>query len=212
MIIANCAKISLMYKELTSILLENRGVKTKEYIEKFLNPDYENGRHDPFSMKDMERAVVRIFEATQANEKIIVYADYDCDGIPGAVIMNDFFNKIGYKNFEIYIPDRQTEGYGLNHNAVEDFIKNSVQLLITVDLGITAVSEVVNASANGIDIIITDHHLPPSLPAGGLPKAYAILNPKQPGDNYPEKLLCGSVFALKLIEAFLFKYGEFFKI
>ncbi len=82
--------------------------------ENFLNPSYERDFHDPFLMRDMEKACVRIFEAIENKEKIIIYADYDCDGIPGAVILNDFFKKVNYKNFEVYIPQRNSEGYGLN--------------------------------------------------------------------------------------------------
>jgi len=198
-----------MYEELTKILLENRGITDELEIDKFLNPSYETGRHDPFLMKNMEIACVRIFEATQAGEKIVIYSDYDCDGIPGAVIIYDFFVKIGYKNFEIYIPDRQIEGYGLNMEAIPEFIKNEVKLLITIDLGITAVKEVAELTVNGVDVIVTDHHIPP---ADGLPLAYAILNPKQDGDKYGEHMLCGAGVAFKLVEAMIFKYGEFFGI
>lgn len=194
-------------KELLEILLTNRGIK-KEDWDKFLNPSYEEHIYDPFLMKNMERAVVRIFEATEAGEKIVIYSDYDCDGIPAAVIINDFFKKIGYKNFSIYIPDRHDEGYGLHKEAINDFIKDEIKLLITFDLGITAIEEVALALANGIDVIITDHHLPQD----DLPQAYAILNPKQNGCDYPDKNLCGAGIAFKLIQALVRKYGEYWKI
>jgi single-stranded-DNA-specific exonuclease len=90
----------------------------------------------------MEQACVRIFEAVEKKEKIVIYSDYDCDGIPGAIILEDLFKRIGYGNYEVYIPERNTEGYGLNHEAIASFSKNKVKLLITVDLGITAVEEV----------------------------------------------------------------------
>jgi len=188
-----------------------------EQAEIFLNPNYERDFYDPFLMRDMEKACVRIFEAVDADEKTVIYADYDCDGIPGAVILTDLFKKINYKNFEVYIPQRNSEGYGLNLEAIEQFSKNGVKLLITVDLGITAVAEVAQAEVDGIDVIITDHHLPRLASAGhaslDLPRAYAILNPK--ADEYPEKMLCGAGVVFKLAQAFLKKYhkeNEHFKI
>ncbi len=189
-------------------LLEKRGIILSEEKEKFLTPSYEHDLHDSFLMKDMERAVVRIFEAIQAKEKIIIYSDYDCDGIPGGVILHDLFKKISYEGFENYIPDRHLEGFGLHMNAVNEFIDKEAKLLITVDLGITDIKEVAQAEANGINVIITDHHIPPA----ELPPAYAILNPKQEGDEYPFKELCGAGVAFKVAQAFLKKYGEFFKV
>ncbi|MES3032342.1 MAG: single-stranded-DNA-specific exonuclease RecJ [Patescibacteria group bacterium] len=191
--------------ELLDILLEKRGV-TIEQKEIFLNPDYGRDFHDPFLMKDMERACVRLYEAIENQEKIIIYADYDCDGIPGAVILNDLFKLIGYKNYEVYIPQRNSEGYGLNLEAIKQFAESGVKLLITIDLGITAVAEVAQAEVDGIDVIITDHHLPQET----LPRAYAILNPKL-GD-YPERMLCGAGVMFKFVQGFLKKYGEYFKV
>jgi single-stranded-DNA-specific exonuclease len=148
------------YSELLQTLLKNRGIKKEEEIERFLNPNYETDLLDSFLMKDMENACVRLFEAFEAKEKIIIYADYDSDGIPGAVILDDLFKKIGYQNYEVYIPMRNSEGYGLNLSAIKDFAKKDVKLLITVDLGITAIEEIAQAEVDGIDVIITDHHLP----------------------------------------------------
>ena len=164
-IITNYAKIVPMqqYSELLRTLLEKRGITDEAQAEIFLNPSYARDLHDPFLMKDMERACVRVFEAIEAGEKIVIYADYDCDGIPGAVILNDFFKLLQYKNYEVYIPKRNSEGYGLNIDSIENFAKSGVKLLITIDLGITAVTEVAQASALGIDVIITDHHLPPEI-------------------------------------------------
>jgi single-stranded-DNA-specific exonuclease len=203
--------------ELLELLLKNRGIKGEDK-EKFLYPSYEDGLYDPYLMKDMEKVCVRIFEAVEAKEKIVIYTDYDCDGIPSAVIMYDFFNKIGYKNFSIYIPDRHDEGYGLHMDAIKKFIEEEVNLLITFDLGITAKDEVVEAQASGMDVIITDHHLPRRSESEGgftidlLPNAYAILNPKQEGCPYPDKMLCGAGIAFKLIQALIAKYGEYWKI
>lgn len=204
------------HSELIQNLLLKRGISTPEEIELFLNPDYEKSLHDPFLMRDMERACVRIYEAIEANQKIVIYADYDCDGIPGAVILQDLFKLVNFENFEVYIPQRNSEGYGLNMEAIEGFKNSEVKLLITIDLGITAVDEVAQAIVYGMDVIITDHHLPrQSLGDGGvislnLPRAYAILNPKV--DDYPEKMLCGSGVVFKLVQGFIKKYGEYFKI
>ncbi len=193
--------------ELLNLLLSNRGISPDER-ERFLNPSYENDLHDPFKMLNMERVCVRIFEAIKAKEKILIYSDYDCDGIPAAVIMHDFFKKINYENFSVYIPDRHDEGYGLHHGAIDQFIKDEVNLLITFDLGITAIKETAKAQNAGIDVIITDHHLP----QGEIPPAYAILNSKQDGDLYPDKMLCGAGVAYKLIQAMIKKYGGYWKI
>jgi len=194
------------YGELLRTLLEKRGIIDETQTDIFLNPDYKRDLHDPFLMKDMERACVRLYETIENKEKIVIYADYDCDGIPGAVILQDLFKKINYKNYEVYIPQRNSEGYGLNLDAIKQFAESGVKLLITIDLGITAVSEVVQAEVDGIDVIITDHHIPQEV----LPRAYAILNPKI--DNYPEKMLCGAGVVFKLIQGFIKKYGEYFNI
>jgi len=195
------------HTELLDLLLTNRGISIEDR-ERFLNPSFDEHLYDSFLMKDMEKACVRIFEAVEAKEKILIYSDYDCDGIPASVMMHDFFNKIGYKNFSVYIPDRHDEGYGLHLDAIDKFIKDEVKLLITFDLGITAVEEVAKAQSAGIDVIITDHHLPQN----ELPRAYAILNPKQKGCIYPDKNLCGAGIAFKLIQALIIKYGEYWKI
>jgi single-stranded-DNA-specific exonuclease len=190
------------HAELLNILLKNRGIPESEH-ERFLNPSYDEHLHDPFLLKDMERAVVRIREAIERKEKIIIYSDYDCDGIPAAVIMHDFFTKIGYENFSIYIPDRHDEGYGLHADAIKNFIEGGVKLLITFDLGINAVDEVAQAQASGIDIIITDHHVPQEK----LPEAFAVINPKQADCTYPDDRLCGAGLAFKLVQGLIKKYG-----
>ncbi len=194
--------------ELLDLLLKNRGIR-EENRDKFLNPSYEKHLYDPYLMKGMEAATVRIFEAIEAKEKIVIYSDYDCDGIPAAVIMHDFFTKIGYENFSIYIPDRHDEGYGLHSDAITEFINDEVKLLITFDLGITALDEVIKAESAGINVIITDHHLPSMQ---GVPKAYAVIDSKQDGCNYPDKMLCGAAVGFKLIQALISKYGEYWKI
>ena len=204
------------YGELLRTLLEKRGITDSAQAEIFLNPDYGRDFHDPFLMKDMEKACIRIFEAVDNKEKIVIYADYDCDGIPGAVILNDLFRLLNVpvevyphtKDFGVgvYIPQRNSEGYGLNLDAIKQFKESGAKLLITVDLGITAVAEIAQAEMDGIDVIIIDHHIPRKT----LPRACAILNPKV--DNYPEKILCGAGVVFKLAQAFIEKYGEYFKI
>ncbi|MEK7593703.1 MAG: DHH family phosphoesterase [Patescibacteria group bacterium] len=213
------------FDPLTQKLLHNRGIATRQAAEKFLNPDYERDCYDPFLILNMDRAVERILRAIDGSEKIVVYGDYDCDGIPGSVILHDFFKKIGYKNFSNYIPHRHKEGYGLNTDAVDEFAKSSTALLITVDCGITDVEEVKHAQSLGIDVIITDHHLPArrshrpaeaigearvgaSGPQETLPPAYAILNSKQKGDTYPDKMLCGAGVAFKLVQGLIKKKGK----
>ena len=195
------------YHNLLRTILEKRGIQNAKDTDIFLNPDYERDLHDPFLMRDMDHACTRIFEAIEKKEKIIIYADYDCDGIPGAVILQDLFKKVNYENYEVYIPGRNSEGYGLNMEALEQFSKNKTKLLITIDLGITAIKEVKQAKKYGIDVIITDHHLSKET---GLPDAYAILNPKV--DDYPEKMLCGAGVIFKFVQGFIKKYGEYYKV
>ncbi len=187
--------LAMQPAELQKILLKNRGIAENEAA--FLFPNYEEGLHDPFLFRDMEKAVERISKAVTENEKIVIYSDYDADGIPGGVILHDFFKKISYENFTNYIPHRHDEGYGLHQEAVEKLITEDAKLIITVDLGITAVDEVAYAKTQGVDVIITDHHLGQEV----LPDAYAILNPHLPGETYPFQDLCGAGVAFKLVQA-----------
>src|SRR3989338_4400529 len=189
------------YPEILRRLLCYRGIENSDDAEKFLNPDYDSGTHDPFLMKDMDKAVERILKAIEGSEKIIIYSDYDADGIPGAVVLRDFFKKIGFNNFENYIPHRHEEGFGLNMEAVEEFGKSGAKLLITIDCGIADVQEVERLNELGTDVIITDHH---EL-GEKTPPAYAILNSKQTDCPYPEKTLCGAGVIFKLIQALISK-------
>ena len=185
--------------DLVDHLLFYRDIKTPEEKEKFINPDYEKHIHDPFLLKDAEKAAKRIIEAIENNEKVVVYSDYDADGIPAGVIFHDLFKKIGFKNFTNYIPHRHDEGFGLNTDAIEEFAKDNVDLLITLDCGISDMEAVKLASEKGIDVIITDHHEAHN----DLPPAFAIVDHKQKDCEYPEKILCGSGIAFKLIQAIL---------
>jgi len=188
-----------IYSPLTQKLLSNRGIKTKEDADIFLNPNYSRDINDPFLIHGMQKAVDRILDAIEKKEQIVVYSDYDADGIPGGVILHDFLKKINYENFVNYIPHRHSEGYGLNNTAVESLAKGGARVIITVDCGITDVEQVANANSLGVDVIITDHHIPQEV----LPNAYVILNSKQEEDSYPDDMLCGAGVAWKLACALL---------
>ncbi len=185
-------------------MLFARGISDMEASDKFLSPDYVSGLHDPYLMKDMEKVVERILKAIELNEKIGIYSDYDADGIPGAVVLHDFFKKINFANFINYIPLRNEEGFGLNNEAIKNLHTHDVKLLITIDCGITDIEQVNTANELGIDVIITDHHIP----GKKLPKAFGIINPKQEGCLYPEKMLCGAGVIFKVVQA-LIKSGKF---
>ena len=189
------------FDDILSHLLFHRGIKTNEHAQAFLEPSYENHIHDPLLLKDADRASLRFIQAIKNNEKIAIYADYDADGIPGASLWHSFFSKIGYKNFIIYIPHRHDEGFGLNIEAVEQLAGEGVDLIITVDCGITDIQPSRRAKELGIDLIITDHHEPKEI----LPDAYGIIDHKQKDCNYPDKNICGSGVAYKLIQAILQK-------
>lgn len=190
------------YPPLFRQLLFSRGVTTSTAAAAFLAPDYEAHLRDPFLLNDMTTAVTSILEAIAAKQKITIYSDYDCDGIPGGVVLHDFFTAIGYDNFENYIPHRHYDGFGLHLEAVEKLAEAGTNLIITVDCGTTDVEAVAYAKAKGITTIITDHHQP----ATTLPEAVAIVNP-QLGD-YPNQGLCGAAVAYKLAQALLQK-GDF---
>ncbi len=189
----------MTYPAFLRILLEKRGLKDEKAIEEFLNPDYDRDMHDPFLLKGMDKAVTRILEAVEKNEKVVIYSDYDADGIPGGVVLHDFFNKIGFTNFRNYIPHRHLEGFGLNHDAVTEFAEQKVNLIITIDCGIADVEEAKKIKELGMDLIITDHHEP----LATLPEAIAIIDPKQKDCDYPFKGLCGSGVIYKVIQAIL---------
>lgn len=190
------------YDPLTAKLLYGRGIESAVDAEAFLNPDYANGRHDPFLLHDMERAVTRILAAVENGDKIVVYSDYDCDGIPGAVVLHDFFRAIGHGNTEHYIPHRHFEGFGLNERAVEKIGAGGARLIVTIDCGTSDHVAISAANARGIDVIVTDHHEPPA----EMPAAHAIVNPKV-GDAYPFTELCGAGVVFKLVEALLARGG-----
>lgn len=179
-------------------ILENRKITDHEA---FLNPLYD-ARHDPFLLKGMEVSVARILSAIEKGEKMAIWHDYDCDGIPGGSLLYDFFRQIGFPVLT-YVPER-SEGYGLNEAGIQKLKDEGVSLIVTVDCGITDVKEVEFARSLGVEVIITDHHLPQAQ----LPKAFAVINAHQADDVYPFKGLCGTGVAFKLVEGLVAK-GNF---
>ncbi|MGB4076869.1 MAG: single-stranded-DNA-specific exonuclease RecJ [Minisyncoccia bacterium] len=186
------------YDELVAGLLARRGIRTREAAEAFLSPSYELQVGDPLTIRNMEKAAKRIARALQAGERISVWSDYDCDGIPGGVVLHDFLKKAG-ANFDNYIPHRHLEGYGVNVAGVEKLAKEGTKVLITVDSGIVDLEPIARAGKLGMDVIVTDHHIPGPV----LPSAFAIVNPKQKGETYEFQELCGAGLAWKLVCAVL---------
>jgi single-stranded-DNA-specific exonuclease len=188
--------------EIVARILAGRGVAS-EVMPAFLYPSYDEHLHDPFLMTDMEWAVARIQAAAAAGESVVVYGDYDIDGITASAIMIEGLRALGLEA-RSYIPDRFEEGYGINQAALAQLQTEGAQLVISVDCGITSVAEAEWARSNGLDLIITDHHSPPDV----LPEAIAVINPKRPDDTYPFKDLCGAGVAFKLIQALQMRTGR----
>ncbi len=186
------------HDDYTAALLARRGITTREDAEAFLSPSYDAHIGDPLTILNMEKAARRVAKAISEGERITVWSDYDCDGIPGGVVLHDFLKKAG-ANFDNYIPHRHLEGYGLNILGIETLAKSGTKLLITVDSGITDVAQVARANELGMEVIITDHHLPQE----ELPPAYAVIDPKQEGETYPYRDFCGGGLAWKLVCATL---------
>lgn len=182
-------------------LLILRGISKKDR-DVFLSPDYDEQTHDPFLFRDMDKATDRLKKALDQNEHIVVFGDYDADGTCGTVVLTDFLRKVGHKNFEVYIPDRYNEGYGLKMEHVKEFVKNKTALLIAIDCGVTSLDEIAYGNAHGIDTMVFDHHLIPPV----WPEAYAIVNPKKPNETYPYKYICGTALAFKLVHAMLLRF------
>ena len=187
------------YDDLTAALLARRGVLSAEDAETFLNPSYDEHLFDPMQMLDMPRAAMRFARAITEGEHVAVWSDYDCDGIPGGVVLHDFLKKCG-ADFENYIPHRHLEGYGVNIPGIEKLAARGTRLVVTVDSGITDVAAIARAKELGMDVIVTDHHLPQET----LPDAYAVVNPNaRRNEVYPFKGLCGAALAWKLALAAL---------
>ena len=182
-------------------LLAQRGVSTFEEARAFFRPSLDN-LHDPFLMKDMDKAVDRVARAVDSGEKILVYGDYDVDGTTAVALVYTFLRRFT-KNIDYYIPDRYDEGYGVSFKGVNWAAENGYTLIITLDCGIKAIEKTRYAAEKGIDMIICDHHLPED----GLPDAVAVLDPKREDDNYPFDDLSGCGVGFKLVQAFALKRG-----
>ena len=192
--------VSLIQQEFNCSLIiasvmANRNILSKEEAQKFFSPTLES-LHDPFLMQDMDKAADRLADCIKNRQNILVFGDYDVDGTTGASTLGLFINSAG-GNSEVYVPDRETEGYGLSSRGVDRAEKIGAELIITSDCGITGHDSVDYANSRDIDVIITDHHMP----SPELPNAYAVLNPKRDDCSYPFKGLCGGGVTLKLAEA-----------
>jgi single-stranded-DNA-specific exonuclease len=185
--------------EVLAELLVARGIRRAEEAFAFLNPEMAH-LHDPLRMKGMEAAVVRLERAIAEHEPVLLYGDYDVDGTTAVVLLKTAIEMCGGEA-RFHVPHRLREGYGLQASVLEAAHAEGVRLVITVDTGMRAVAEAEAARGMGLDLIITDHHLPAANELA--PHALAILNPNQPGCEYPEKALCGAAIALKLAEALL---------
>lgn len=183
-----------------AVVMMNRNIPPAQFKE-FLLKSKKSIKH-PSGLKDMDKAVDRIVQAVENNEKIVVYGDYDVDGITSTSLLYDFLQSVG-ADVTYYIPDRMDEGYGINIKAITRFIKEGINLVVTVDCGITAVGEVDFAKCSGLDVIITDHHTCKE----EIPAAAAVVNPKRHDDTYPFKGLAGVGVAFKLVLATAIRMG-----
>ena len=181
------------YGSLLKAVLASKGIKSLKEAKELISGDYELF-YDPMLMKGMDRAVIRLRQAIEKGETVAVYGDYDVDGITATCLVTDYLRFKGLSCVP-YIPDRSDEGYGINCNALKSLHEKGVSLVVSVDCGITAVSEVEYAKTLGMDLIITDHH---ECKDGALPEPYALIDCKQPGDSYPNPELCGVAVGLKL--------------
>lgn len=183
-------------------LLVQRGIDTLEKAKKFFNHQLSD-LHDPFLMKDMDKAVERVERAVRNREKIMVYGDYDVDGTTAVALVYKFLRQIGHKDLLFYIPDRYTEGYGISTKGIDHAARKGATLIIALDCGIKAIEKVDYAKRKGVDFIICDHHLP----AEEIPRAVAVLDPKRADCSYPFDELSGCGVGFKLVQAYCQKNG-----
>jgi len=192
----------LNISEVASRILANRGIVDPAAASKFLNPGLAD-LFDPFDLSQMDKSVERIVQALKANEKIMIYGDYDVDGITGTALMFLVLNRLG-ASVSYYLPNRLVEGYGISEDGLQEAEKRQIDLLVSVDCGITAVEEVKSARAMGIDCIITDHHEP----GDRIPEANAIVNAKLDGPSSPGFELSAVGVAYKFAQALYRKLGQ----
>ncbi len=182
-------------------LLSQRSINTFDEAKDFFRPKWEH-LHDPFLMKDMDKAIDRIQEAMRRKEKILVYGDYDVDGTTSVALVYSFLRRY-YLNMDYYLPDRYKEGYGISFQGIDWAKENGFTLIIALDCGIKAIDKIEYATEREIDFIICDHHLP----GDEIPNAVAVLDPKRVDCNYPFKELSGCGIGFKLMHAYILKHG-----
>lgn len=186
----------------TKHLLDARGYRDDEGCKRFFSPDYDRDLHDPFLFSQMERVVGRIGKALKMKETIGIFGDYDADGVTSSVVMREALEALGCE-VAVYIPKKDTEGHGLNERAIDSFIEQGVKLMLTLDCGMMNHREIEKANERGLDVIIIDHHHVPEV----LPLAYAIINPKLPGETYPFRDLCGAGTSFKVAQALFRRFA-----
>ena len=185
-------------------LLWDRGLKTQAAIDEFFNPDYDEDLHDPFLMLGMKEAVKIILKAIKNQDKILIYGDFDADGVCSTVILQEILEELGANFGGIYLPDRNSEGYGINAAAIKKIASQGIKLIISVDCGISNYNEVALAKTLGMAVVIVDHHEI----GAKLPPAEAIVNPFQADDKYPFRELAAAGVVYKLIQALVAKSGK----
>ena len=178
-------------------ILTARGLTTRAARQAFLRPDYTAVKHDPFLLPDMDKAVARLKQAREQGEKIVIYGDYDIDGLSATALLLDAFGKFGFEDVDAFIPNRFVEGYGMTMGAVDKVHDMGADLIVTVDTGSLCHAEIAYAASLGIDTVVTDHHNVAETP----PPSVAAVNPKFPGHTYPFRDLCGAGVAFKLVQA-----------
>ena len=184
-------------------LLAVRGIQTSEEAHKFLSPSLQD-LHSPYLMTGLRAAVERLRAAIERGETVLIYGDYDVDGTTAIVILKTALEICGGK-VDYHVPHRIREGYGMRDEVIEQAADRGIRLIISVDTGIRAFAAAETAERRGIDLIVTDHHLPQ---AEGVPKALAVVNPNQHGCEYPCKSLCGAGVAFKIAQALLVESGR----
>jgi single-stranded-DNA-specific exonuclease len=184
------------YHPIIEALLTERGLLDEEERKRFLIPDYDRDTHDPFLFSQMQRVVERFGQALENKEKVGIFGDFDADGVTSSVLMREAMLELGIDS-EVYIPEKLSEGHGLNTKAVEFFKEKGVSLVVTLDCGMMNHEEIALANSLGMEVIVVDHHHVPEV----LPEAYAIINPKLPGETYPFRELCGAGTTFKVVQA-----------
>jgi single-stranded-DNA-specific exonuclease len=202
-------RIKQQFPEISLIILRlllNRGLDNQDSIDAFLSPEYSKDIHDPFLFNQMEKGVRRTYKALKNQEKTLVYGDYDADGVTSSVVVFETLRELGFKDLAIHLPDRETEGYGLNIETIKKYAQEGVKFIVTVDCGVSNKDEIKLAKKLGIDIVVTDHHSqPPELPT----QAVAIINPKIEAEKYPFRELAGVGVAFKFCQGLLARQEKY---